>query len=1006
MKKKALSMFVFFAGLWGGVAQAADPQPSTDATAKLTVSGDNTTLTISGKGDLTSYTEVSSTAAFTSQGGTNVGTTNNQYNIGAVGANTIYDNTTTYYGWYYSDINASTDASITNYLENATVTRTWTEKAISDLYYTADYGSTFSKVTAETPFNTTANWQDGVEYTYYSTTNSKEGYLKKSDFTNVYYTESISGDNVTFNNSAVNILYVYDSESKTYKSVSQGSTYNAETTYYVKSFIQISEAQMFEMGYLEYPTQHLKDMLTTKLASGNTFTTILFANEDAANAMKIDNDIVAAILYPNNAANTTVQTLDLGAATLPGLSTSTFSNENKSGSLTLTAITLPLTEAANGAVCVPSLIVENLKTTLKTVTVPAGYTKIGNNAFDYLNNITAFYLPSTITAIGENAFRSTTVAAWNLPENLESIGDGAFRDNEKLTSVSFPKTLKTIGKSAFANCKSYHSIALNDGLETIGNSAFYLVTGDFKQQTVLEIPSSVKYIGPAAFNSRLYTDVYYYGQTAPISPIGKSTENSDLTMAAYSSKILFGNDGFDKTVSVSTAGDISKGYASHANYINGQNYFAMLHYPTGLETAAAKTFTDVTRTYLTYTGEGDFPTEGSDDSKYTVGQEEEKFTYEGHTYGDAKTVTWGYKDIYLGAQYVWPSQSQFSRSYVLNSLGYEWNGKDTYAPSLDEDIIKMIKADVPSLADETDENIEKVAYAGTRQFTLVASDVKDNDETGSFDTGLKSGERWWTLCVPCDVTKAEVDEVFGENTQLCLFSKAIRKTSESEGNEIHLFFQNDTYKNKYTRNSDGSWTKDETAEIDDNTVVLYAHTPYMIYPTKNPTDGSSYILNNVTKKSGEVQPTIIASISAEGAEASEDATKYMFIGNYNSTAKIPQYSYVYGRKKTATDDGTQSKFWFYTGTATAWGANKCIVERADYDNNSEEFDSFFKGSTNGAKEFSVFGESNDATGIEKVVFHYGDNAASAPVYNLNGQRVGNSAAKGIYIQNGKKFIVK
>ncbi|MBP3512166.1 MAG: hypothetical protein J6K19_09055 [Prevotella sp.] len=47
----------------------------------------------------------------------------------------------------------------------------------------------------------------------------------------------------------------------------------------------------------------------------------------------------------------------------------------------------------------------------------------------------------------------------------------------------------------------------------------------------------------------------------------------------------------------------------------------------------------------------------------------------------------------------------------------------------------------------------------------------------------------------------------------------------------------------------------------------------------------------------------------------------------------------------------------------------------------------------------------DATAIDAVKNTMGKNSASAPIYNLNGQKVSKSA-KGIMIQNGKKFISK
>jgi hypothetical protein len=48
------------------------------------------------------------------------------------------------------------------------------------------------------------------------------------------------------------------------------------------------------------------------------------------------------------------------------------------------------------------------------------------------------------------------------------------------------------------------------------------------------------------------------------------------------------------------------------------------------------------------------------------------------------------------------------------------------------------------------------------------------------------------------------------------------------------------------------------------------------------------------------------------------------------------------------------------------------------------------------------GFADEATGIENV---QGNENGSAAIYNLNGQRV-KSAANGLYIQNGRKYIVK
>ena len=52
----------------------------------------------------------------------------------------------------------------------------------------------------------------------------------------------------------------------------------------------------------------------------------------------------------------------------------------------------------------------------------------------------------------------------------------------------------------------------------------------------------------------------------------------------------------------------------------------------------------------------------------------------------------------------------------------------------------------------------------------------------------------------------------------------------------------------------------------------------------------------------------------------------------------------------------------------------------------------------------VYSPVGSDTGIEAIQTVKA--AENAPIYNLNGVRVANAAQKGIYIQNGKKFVVK
>lgn len=202
----------------------------------------------------------------------------------------------------------------------------------------------------------------------------------------------------------------------------------------------------------------------------------------------------------------------------------------------------------------------------------------------------------------------------------------------------------------------------------------------------------------------------------------------------------------------------------------------------------------------------------------------------------------------------------------------------------------------------------------------------------------------------------------------------------------------------------------------------------MIYPTKSSEDANGmYNIKDYKLETGSPLPTIIKANANETENA--DHTEYRFVGNYVTevstgtatnadegvataayqTVTIPQYSYIYAKKK----NDTAHKFWFFTGTQMAWSPNKCVVQATDRDGGAQDYSNFFGGNANSTKvtQMSLFGEETDGgtTGINEeitIIAGEGDNAQR--VYNLNGQMIGgnNAKPKGIYIKGGKKFMVK
>ena len=64
-----------------------------------------------------------------------------------------------------------------------------------------------------------------------------------------------------------------------------------------------------------------------------------------------------------------------------------------------------------------------------------------------------------------------------LPATLTHIGDYIFADCGNMTSLTIPNTVTSIGEKAFANCKKIESVTIPADVATIGSSAFYGCTG-------------------------------------------------------------------------------------------------------------------------------------------------------------------------------------------------------------------------------------------------------------------------------------------------------------------------------------------------------------------------------------------------------------------------------------------------------------------------------------------------------------------------------------------------
>ena len=135
-----------------------------------------------------------------------------------------------------------------------------------------------------------------------------------------------------------------------------------------------------------------------------------------------------------------------------------------------------------------------------------GWTEeIPGNAFAYCSELTSVTIPVGIASIGDRAFSGCSKLTSAGPIGggydyefgwTEKIPDNAFANCSGLSSIMLPNGITNIGNSAFSDCSGLINITLPGGVISIGDLAFYYCSG----LTNITIPASVTYIGDRAFS--------------------------------------------------------------------------------------------------------------------------------------------------------------------------------------------------------------------------------------------------------------------------------------------------------------------------------------------------------------------------------------------------------------------------------------------------------------------------------------------------------------------------
>ena len=110
---------------------------------------------------------------------------------------------------------------------------------------------------------------------------------------------------------------------------------------------------------------------------------------------------------------------------------------------------------------------------IRTVSVAAGVTAVGNHAFDGCEALSTVILPEGVSRIGASAlYGCVSLTSVSLPDTVTGIGHYAFAECGQLREIRLSEMLRTIGDNAFENCASLTRIMLPDTVSSIGSKAF------------------------------------------------------------------------------------------------------------------------------------------------------------------------------------------------------------------------------------------------------------------------------------------------------------------------------------------------------------------------------------------------------------------------------------------------------------------------------------------------------------------------------------------------------
>jgi len=622
------------------------------------------------------------------------------------------------------------------------------------------------------------------------------------------------------------------------------------------------------------------------------------------------------------------------------------------------------------------------------IAIPATVKTIGIAAFEGATKADIdLSKAAALETIADRAFQKSGITAANLNASVKlvSIGDNAFNGCEKLaklqmsglskgklekigikafygtaiTAANIPATVKTIRVAAFANCKSLTQVSAMAGLEAIPNYMFQ----DCEKLAAVSINEAATSIGDGAFEG--------------CKKLAKVTiKTNEKTGKSALTKL--GVRAF-KGCEALTSIDLS---ATEITTINGNDNAQFIGCKALKEIKVPATLTTIGAQAF-----GDCLIEDLDLSETKIKELTAIFRYSKDTYPTAKEPYASLKSIKL------PEVLETILDYSTAANA----GVFQYCTGLTEITIPEKVTSIPSLAFQYCTALKKVTMSdgnvAAKAFwycdKLETFNYLDTDITDKYAVDDKA----FLGCTPfinfvTTGTYQKVHPTAPTNTKYGTSANAKMKTvaEATGGSKAYGYFWNQEGVDVVVPKADD--LKLFSVYVDEGTAYFQALRTY----------GGKYIIASddkviiKTDAPKEIEYTTQPASSPKRSSVLVDEIVALkadqALADFQSTLKAGEY--VYRLTNNASTGGFG--FTFFTGTTMKAGQFFIISTKKpagaarlqtvwlDEDGNVE----------------------GDATGIQQVDAAQAQDGA---IYNLQGVRV-NAVKKGLYIQNGKKFIVK